>query len=84
MTLYALRYRHDTDLGRKFTQITLHTYDDEKTAERVRDMCANAASIEVVEVDANGKIGAQVKTAPAARQRCDSGASPTGLESTDG
>lgn len=31
-----------------------------------------------------GKIGAQVKTAPAVRQHCESGASPTVKESTDG
>ncbi len=47
---YVLRYRPDTDLGRRFPAWTIATWATREDAERVRLACPNAEKIEVVEV----------------------------------
>lgn len=47
---YALRYRPDTDLGRRFTA-TGGNYDTHQEADDLRRRCANGDYMEVVEVD---------------------------------
>jgi hypothetical protein len=47
---YALRYRPDTDLGRRYPEPTSATFPTREAAEAMRQACVNAASMEVVEV----------------------------------
>lgn len=47
---YAIRYRPDTDLGRRFTG-TSAPFDTREAAEHMRAMCANAEAMETVEVE---------------------------------
>jgi len=47
---YAIRYKPDTDLGRRYKG-TSAPVGTREHAERIREACANAASMEVVEVE---------------------------------
>jgi len=46
---FVIRYRPDTDLGRRFSG-TSPEYDSREEAERLRRACHNAESMEVVEI----------------------------------
>lgn len=48
---YAIRYREGTDLARRFPEPTA-AYDDRGFLEAIRDACANAEHMEIVEVEA--------------------------------
>lgn len=52
---YQIRYRPDTDLGRRFPHMAYpwrgEGYPTREAAEDIMRACANAASMEVVEVD---------------------------------
>lgn len=50
MTQFAIRYRPDTDLGRRFTA---HggTFPTRADAEAILRICVNAEAMEVIEVD---------------------------------
>jgi hypothetical protein len=48
--MFAIRYVPDTDLGRRFAG-TSAPFETREDAERLRLQCANAASMEVVEVE---------------------------------
>jgi hypothetical protein len=47
--MYELRYHPDTDLGRRFPHWVIATFRTYEAAVAVRQQCASAASIEVVE-----------------------------------
>lgn len=48
--MYAIRYKPDTDLGRRFKGTSAPTAD-RAALERVRVSCANRDDMEIVEVD---------------------------------
>lgn len=48
--MFVIRYRPDTDLGRRFGG-TSAGYDTREQAERLRAACANAAEMEVIEIE---------------------------------
>lgn len=52
VTTYALRYRPDSDLGRRFTATPAGHFATREAAENIRLQCANAEHMETVEVDA--------------------------------
>lgn len=51
MTRYALRYRPDTDLGRRFTATSAHRFATFQDAEDMRLQCTNADAMETVPVE---------------------------------
>lgn len=92
MTL-TLKYRAGSKPGLMAPSWRFGRFETRAAAEACRHECATAdEDIEIVPVDdespvtqgETGTIGAQVKTAPAVRQHCDSGASPNDGGSTDG
>lgn len=48
---YTIRYRPDTDLGRRFPHPAGTTFPDRETAEAIRVACPNTDSMEIVEVE---------------------------------
>lgn len=48
---FALRYRPDSDLGRRFTATPAGHFETRQQAEDMRVRCANAESMETVEVE---------------------------------
>lgn len=47
---YAIRYRPDTDLGRRFAGHS-QPYHSHAAAERVREGCVNGDAMETIEID---------------------------------
>jgi hypothetical protein len=48
---WAVRYRPDTDLGRRFTATSTAHFATRQAAEDMRMQCANAESMETVPVE---------------------------------
>lgn len=47
---YAIRYKPDTDLGRRFSATPAGHFATREAAENIRLQCSNAESMETVEV----------------------------------